>query len=203
MRLLLVDDDALVLESLEILLSEDSSLTIAGKAENGAQALSFLQKQAVDMVLLDIQMPVMDGIEAAQRIRTEFPHIKILMLTTFADYRTLHRCLESGASGFLLKSDSTEKQIMTIKAVHQGLPVISEQALKNFSEDQLFSDLTQREQQVLMQVAQGLSNKEIATRLCMSEGTVRNMISVMLDKLDLRDRTQLAIAYWQRKSKGR
>ena len=203
MRLLLVDDDALVLESLEILLSEDSSLTIAGKAENGAQALSFLQKQAVDMVLLDIQMPVMDGIEAAQRIRTEFPHIKILMLTTFADYRTLHRRLESGASGFLLKSDSTEKQIMTIKAVHQGLPVISEQALKNFSEDQLFSDLTQREQQVLMQVAQGLSNKEIATRLCMSEGTVRNMISVMLDKLDLRDRTQLAIAYWQRKSKGR
>ncbi|ADY14487.1 response regulator transcription factor [Sphaerochaeta globosa] len=203
MRLLLVDDDVLVLESLEILLSDDPMLTIAGKAENGAQALSFLQKQSVDLVLLDIQMPVMDGIEAAQRIRAEFPPIKILMLTTFADYRTLHRCLESGASGFLLKSDSTEKQILTIKAVHQGLPVISEQALKSFSDDQLFSDLTQREQDVLMQLAQGLSNKEIATRLCMSEGTVRNMISVMLDKLDLRDRTQLAIAYWQRKSRGR
>ncbi|MFA6837184.1 MAG: response regulator transcription factor [Fibrobacteraceae bacterium] len=203
MRLLLVDDDVLVLESLEILLSDDPMLTIVGKAENGAQALSFLQKQSVDLVLLDIQMPVMDGIEAAQRIRAEFPPIKILMLTTFADYRTLHRCLESGASGFLLKSDSTEKQILTIKAVHQGLPVISEQALKSFSDDQLFSDLTQREQDVLMQLAQGLSNKEIATRLCMSEGTVRNMISVMLDKLDLRDRTQLAIAYWQRKSRGR
>lgn len=203
MRLLLVDDDVLVLESLEILLSDDPSLTIVGKAENGAQALSFLQKQSVDLVLLDIQMPVMDGIEAAQRIRAEFSHIKILMLTTFADYRTLHRCLESGASGFLLKSDSTEKQIMTIKAVHQGLPVISEQALKSFSDDQLFGDLTQREQDVLLQLAQGLSNREIATRLCMSEGTVRNMLSVMLDKLDLRDRTQLAIAYWQRKSRGR
>lgn len=203
MRLLLVDDDALVLESLEILLSEDPSLHVAGKALHGAEALSFLQHHPVDMVLMDIQMPVMDGIEAAQRIRAEFPHIKILMLTTFADYRTLHRCLESGASGFLLKSDSTEKQIMTIKAVHQGLPVISEQALKSFSEDQVFSDLTQREQEVLMQLAQGLSNKEIAIRLCMSEGTVRNMISVMLDKLDLRDRTQLAIAYWQRKSRGR
>ncbi|KAF5048357.1 Bacterial regulatory protein, luxR family [anaerobic digester metagenome] len=81
--------------------------------------------------------------------------------------------------------------------------MISEQALKSFSEDQVFSDLTQREQEVLMQLAQGLSNKEIAIRLCMSEGTVRNMISVMLDKLDLRDRTQLAIAYWQRKSRGR
>ena len=152
---------------------------------------------------MDIQQPDMDGIEAAQRRRAEFPHIKTLMLTTFADYRTLHRCLESGASGFLLKSDSTEKLILTIKAVHQGLPVISEQALKSFSEDQVFSDLTQREQEVLMQLAQGLSNKEIAIRLCMSEGTVRNMISVMLDKLDLRDRTQLAIAYWQRKSRGR
>lgn len=203
MRLLLVDDDALVLESLEILLSDDPSLVITGKAENGVQALSFLQKHAVDMVLLDIQMPFMDGIETAQRIRSEFPHIKILMLTTFADYRTLHRCLESGASGFLLKSDSTEKQIMTIKAVYQGLPVISEQALKSFSDEALFSDLTQREQEVLVQIAQGLSNKEIATRLCMSEGTVRNMISVMLDKLDVRDRTQLAIAYWQRKSMGR
>jgi DNA-binding NarL/FixJ family response regulator len=203
MKLLLVDDDALVLESLEILLSEDPSIVIAGKAEQGAQALSFLQNHPVDMVLLDIQMPVMDGIETLQRIRAEFPRVKILMLSTFADYRTLHRCLESGASGFLLKSDSTEKQILTIKAVHQGLPVISEQALRSFSEDQLFSDLKEREQEVLMQLAQGLSNKEIAIRLCMSEGTVRNMISVMLDKLDLRDRTQLAIAYWQRKSRGR
>ncbi|MDX9824950.1 MAG: response regulator [Sphaerochaeta sp.] len=203
MKLLLVDDDALVLESLEILLSEDPSIVIAGKAEQGAQALSFLQNHPVDMVLLDIQMPVMDGIETLQRIRAEFPRVKILMLTTFADYRTLHRCLESGASGFLLKSDSTEKQILTIKAVHQGLPVISEQALRSFSDDQLFSDLKEREQEVLMQLAQGLSNKEIAIRLCMSEGTVRNMISVMLDKLDLRDRTQLAIAYWQRKSRGR
>lgn len=203
MKLLLVDDDALVLESLEILLSEDPSIVIAGKAEQGGQALSFLQNHPVDMVLLDIQMPVMDGIETLQRIRAEFPRVKILMLTTFADYRTLHRCLESGASGFLLKSDSTEKQILTIKAVHQGLPVISEQALRSFSEDQLFSDLKEREQEVLMQLAQGLSNKEIAIRLCMSEGTVRNMISVMLDKLDLRDRTQLAIAYWQRKSRGR
>jgi DNA-binding NarL/FixJ family response regulator len=203
MKLLLVDDDALVLESLEILLSEDPSIVIAGKAEQGVQALSFLQNHPVDMVLLDIQMPVMDGIETLQRIRAEFPRVKILMLTTFADYRTLHRCLESGASGFLLKSDSTEKQILTIKAVHQGLPVISEQALRSFSEDQLFSDLKEREQEVLMQLAQGLSNKEIAIRLCMSEGTVRNMISVMLDKLDLRDRTQLAIAYWQHKSRGR
>lgn len=179
MKLLLVDDDALVLESLEILLSEGPSIVIAGKAEQGAQALSFLQNHPVDMVLLDIQMPVMDGIETLQRIRAEFPRVKILMLTTFADYRTLHRCLES------------------------GLPVISEQALRSFSEDQLFSDLKEREQEVLMQLAQGLSNKEIAIRLCMSEGTVRNMISVMLDKLDLRDRTQLAIAYWQRKSRGR
>ncbi len=170
----------------------------------GAEALSFLEHTQVDVILLDIQMPVMDGIEAAQRIRSKYPKVKILMLTTFADYRTLHRCLEAGASGFLLKSDDTEKQIMTIKAVYQGgLPVISEQALKQFSEQQMFSSLSNRENEVLLQVAQGLSNKEIADRLCLSEGgTVRNCISVMLEKLGLRDRTQLAISYWQQKSEG-
>ena len=156
----------------------------------------------VDVVLLDIQMPVMDGIETTQRLRSLYPKLKVLMLTTFADFRTLYRCLEAGAHGFLLKSDPTEKQIMTIKAVQQGLPVISEEALKSFSEQQGFSDLSKRENEVLVHLAQGLSNKEIASRLCLSEGTVRNVISVMLDKLDLRDRTQLAISYWQQKSMG-
>ena len=203
MRIVLVDDDELVQESLSVLLAEDEDVHVVGCAANGAEALELLGKLAVDVVLLDVQMPVMDGIEAAQRIRTKYPKVKILMLTTFADYRTLHRCLEAGASGFLLKSDETEKQIMTIKAVYQGLPVISEQALKQFSEQQMFSSLSNRENEVLLQVAQGLSNKEIADRLCLSEGTVRNCISVMLEKLGLRDRTQLAISYWQRKSEGR
>ena len=199
-KILLVDDDVLVLESLSILLEVDPELHIAGTASNGSEALAFLQQTVVDVVLLDIQMPVMDGIEAAQRIRAHYPKLKVLMLTTFADYRTLHRCLEAGSHGFLLKSDPTEKQIMTIKAVQSGLPVISEDALKSFSAQQFFSDLSNRENEVLMQLAQGLSNKEIASRLCLSEGTVRNTISVMLDKLQLRDRTQLAIAYWQQKS---
>jgi DNA-binding NarL/FixJ family response regulator len=203
MKILLVDDDALVLESLEILLSGDAQLQIVGALSHGGEALSFLEHTQVDVILLDIQMPVMDGIEAAQRIRSKYPKVKILMLTTFSDYRTLYRCLEAGASGFLLKSDETEKQIMTIKAVYQGLPVISEQALKQFSEQQVFSSLSKRENEVLLQLAQGLSNKEIAERLCLSEGTVRNCISITLEKLGLRDRTQLAISYWQRKSTGR
>ena len=203
MKLLLVDDDALVLESLSILFSVDSELHVVGTAANGSEALSFLQQMMVDVVLLDIQMPVMDGIETAQRLRSLYPKLKILMLTTFADYRTLYRCLEAGAHGYLLKSDPTQKQIMTIKTVQQGLPVISEDALKSFSEQQLFSDLSKRENEVLAHLAQGLSNKEIASRLCLSEGTVRNTISVMLDKLALRDRTQLAITYWQQKSMGR
>ncbi|WP_332447786.1 response regulator transcription factor [Sphaerochaeta sp.] len=202
MRLLLVDDDALVLESLSVLFSEDPELHVAATALNGAEALVKLQSLHVDIVLLDIQMPVMDGFETAERVREQYPQVKILMLTTFADYRSLHRCLEVGASGFLLKSDPTEKQILTIKAVYQGLPVISEQALRRFSEDPLFPDLTKREQEVLVHVAQGLSNKEISSRLCISEGTVRNIISVMLDKLGVRDRTQLAISYWQQKTGG-
>jgi DNA-binding NarL/FixJ family response regulator len=203
MKLLLVDDDALVLESLSILFSMDSELHIVGTASNGSEALSFLQTSAVDVVLLDIQMPVMDGIETAQRIRTSYPSLKVLMLTTFADFRTLSRCLEAGAHGFLLKSDTTEKQIMTIKTVYRGLQVISEEALKSFSSQPIFSDLSKRENEVLVHLAQGLSNKEISSRLCLSEGTVRNTISVMLEKLNLRDRTQLAITYWQQKSMGR
>ncbi len=203
MRIVLVDDDELVLESLSVLLAEDEDVHIVGCATNGAEALDLLGRLEADVVLLDIQMPVMDGLEAAQRIRAQFPRIKILMLTTFADYRTVHRALEAGASGFLLKSDPTEKQLMTIKAVYQGLPVISEQALRSFSDPLVFHDLSRGGLEVLEQLAGGLWNKEIAARLCLSEGTVRNVISVMLDKLALRDRTQLAIAYWQRKSSGR
>ncbi len=198
-RVLLVDDDSLVTESLEILFSTDTKIDIVGTATSAAEAIQFVQNHKIDMVLMDIQMPEMDGITATKIIHDSFPQLKIIMLTTFHDYQNIHRSLQAGASGYILKSDDTHKQIMTIKSVYAGLPVISEKALHSFSEPLQQSGLSHRENEILFHVANGLSNKEIAGRLFITEGTVRNTISIILEKVHLRDRTQLAIYYWQQK----
>lgn len=200
MRLLIVDDDTLVRESLSIILAGDRDLVVAGTAADGYQALKFMHTQAVDIVLMDIQMPVMDGIAATKSIRQEFPQVKVIMLTTFHDFASIQRSLQAGASGYLLKSDETAKQILTIKSVFKGLPVISEEALRSLTDPATLPQLTQRENEILVHVANGLSNKEIAERQFVTEGTVRNTISTILEKLGLRDRTQLAIHYWRSKS---
>ncbi|TVR58308.1 MAG: DNA-binding response regulator [Spirochaetaceae bacterium] len=197
MEILIVDDDSLVIESLEILLSADRTIRIAGSAANGSEAIEFVRSHTIDVILMDIRMPVMDGIQATKQIKQIHPDIKVIMLTTYHDYRNIHRSLQAGASGYLLKSDETSSQIRTIKAVYEGLPVISEVALKEFSNTNISAELTRRENEILVNLANGLSNKEIAERLFISEGTARNTISTILDKLQLRDRTQLAIYYRQ------
>ena len=197
MKILIVDDDSLVIESLEILLSSDPTIRIAGSATNGSEAIEFVRSHTIDVILMDIRMPGMDGIQATKQIKQSHPEIKVIMLTTFHDYRNIHRSLQAGASGYLLKSDETSRQIRTIKAVYEGLPVISEVALKEFANTNISAELTRRENEILVNLANGLSNKEIAERLFISEGTARNTISTILDKLQLRDRTQLAIYYWQ------
>lgn len=200
LKLLIVDDDQLVIDSLCIILSTDDDFEVIGYALNGEEAIDFCKKHPVDIVLMDIQMPVMDGITACRVIKKQYPHIKIIMLTTFHDYKNIHQSLLSGASGYLLKSDDTEKQIATIKAVYSGFPIISEEALKSYAETERDQQLTPRENEIVELIANGKSNKEIARQLFISEGTVRNTISIILDKLELRDRTQLAIYYWQRKT---
>ena len=202
MHILLVDDDALVIESLGIILSSDPDLSIAGSVTNGHEAVAFVRTHTVDMVLMDIQMPVMDGIAATKIIHEAYPKIKIIMLTTFHDYQNIHRSLQAGASGYLLKSDDTKKQIMTIKSVYAGLPVISEEALRSYTSSKPLEQLTQRENEILIHIANGLSNKEIADRQFVTEGTVRNTISIILEKLQVRDRTQLAIYYWRKAVPG-
>lgn len=199
-RLLLADDDELVLESLSIILGHDPRFEVTGTAEDGQKALNLLEETPVDIVLLDIQMPHLDGITTCEKIKEKWPSLKVIMLTTFHDYKNIHLSLKAGASGYLLKSDPTEKQMETIMAVHGGLSIISSEALKGFQEEPEEDCLTRREQEVMVLVANGLSNKEIAAKLYIGEGTVRNTLSVILDKLMLRDRTQLAISYWQRKT---
>lgn len=200
MKLLIVDDDPLVSESLSIILQVDPDFTVVGTAMNGEEAIRFCENHEVDIVLMDIQMPVMDGIAACRVIRKNNPDTKVIMLTTFHDYKNIHQSLLAGASGYLLKSDDTEKQKITIKSVYMGLPIISEDALRSFRSSERMNVLTERENEVLELIADGYSNKEIAQQLFIGEGTVRNTISVILDKLELRDRTQLAIYYWQQKT---
>lgn len=197
---MIADDDYMVLNSLEVLFSADPELEIVGRAQDGLEAIALCGKIRPDLVLMDIRMPKMDGINACREIKKQFPPIKVLMLTTFDDYQNIYRSLQAGASGYLLKSDSLEKQLMTIKAVYNGLPIISADALKSFSESQASKVLTPRENEIHELVANGYANREIAAQMHISEGTVRNTISQMLDKLQLRDRTQLAICYWQMKS---
>ncbi len=199
MRILLVDDDQNIIDSLLIILSKEPIFKVIGYANNGSEAISFINKNQVDLVLMDIRMPKMDGIEACMHIRKANPNIKIIMLTTFKDFRSVHQALLAGANGYLLKTDDVENQIKTIKNVFNGQAVFSLEALESFTSNQAEALLTERENSCFELIAQGYSNKEIAQRLYMTEGSVRNVISIILDKLDLRDRTQIAIYYWQKK----
>ena len=198
MKLLIVDDDRVVRDSLNVIFSSHESLTVIGLAEDGKQAIQCVENEKPDLILMDISMPNMTGIEATHMIKKIDPNIKIVMLTTFMDYKNILQSLKAGADGYLLKSDPYEKQIETIKMVLEGHAVISQKALHSLTEKQTLRTLTQRENDVLELVANGFTNKEIASTLFMSEGTIRNIISIILEKLMLRDRTQLAIYYWQR-----
>ncbi len=199
MKILLVDDDTLITESFEIILSSDADFEIVGTCENGKEAVDFVKVNEVDIVLMDIRMPVMDGIEACAKIKELKPEVKVIMLTTFRDFRHVHQALHAKANGYLLKSDEVKRQMHTIKNVFNGQAIISEEALKEFTSAKMVALLTERENDCMELIAHGYSNKEIARRLYIGEGTVRNVISIILDKLSLRDRTQIAIYYWQTK----
>jgi DNA-binding NarL/FixJ family response regulator len=199
MRLLLVDDDPMILDSLNVILSKENTFRIIGQVPNGLEAIKFLNRNQVDIILMDIRMPVMDGIEATLHIKKDYPQVKVIMLTTFKDFKNIHQALHAGASGYMLKSDDVHTQIETIKNVYNGQAVLSLEVLDSLTKSNQDEALTERENSCLELIAQGYSNKEIAQRLYISEGTVRNVISIILDKLSLRDRTQIAIYYWQKK----
>lgn len=200
MKLLIVDDDPLVCRSLQLLLGKEDDFEVIGVANNGQEAIVLCESEP-DVVLMDIQMPVMDGIDSAKKIKSEWPQIQIMMLTTFRDEKNIRLALKAGAEGYLLKSSSIENMAQQIRALKAGSTVLDGEVLKTIitPDKEKFKGLTERETEIVELVAQGLSNKEIAGQLFLSAGTVRNMLSVILDKLEIRDRTQLAIQYWQRK----
>ncbi|PAE20374.1 DNA-binding response regulator [Bacillus sp. 7504-2] len=201
MKVLIVDDDPLVCQSLQLLLGKEHDLQVIHIAMNGQEAMELCQNEQPDVILMDIQMPVVNGIESTKRIKEQWPSIQIMMLTTFRDEKNIRLALNAGAAGYLLKSASIENMAQQIRALKAGSTILDADVLKTITEPDkaALEGLTEREADIVELIAQGFSNKEIAEQLFLSVGTVRNMLSVILDKLEFRDRTQLAIYYWQRK----
>ena len=205
MKLLIVDDDGLIRDSLKILFESKEKWQVI-TAENGEAAIELCRNclnNTPDIILMDIRMPVCDGVEATRKIKSEFPAIKIIMLTTFNDEGYISSAVNVGADGYLLKSTPADGIIERIRAVEKGAMVfdkgvkLSMGEVGDSSKTAAFETLTERENEILSLIATGLSNNEIAAKLFLSQGTVRNAVSTILEKLILRDRTQLAVYYWK------
>jgi len=202
-RILLADDQSLVTNGLKALLSLENDLEVVGEARNGEEVLQKINPLQPDIILMDIRMPIMDGVATTKKISEYFPEIKVLMLTTFDDDEYVLQALQFGAKGYLLKDTPTEELARVIRAVNQGYSQLSPgilQKLMSRVKPQLSSQmpnhwevLTPREKEILKLIATGASNKEIAERLYLSLGTVKNHVTNILRRLELRDRTQAAL----------
>ena len=197
MRVLIVDDDALVAQSLSTILSVEDDVDVVGLGGSGLEAIERYRELAPDVLLMDIQMPGGDGLSAAERILTEDPAARIVFLTTFSDDEYIVRALKMGARGYLIKQDVAQVA-PALRSVMAGVCVLEGEVLERSTT----MALTDREYEVVEAVAEGLDNAEAATRLFMSEGTVRNHISAILAKLGLRNRTQVAVMYYRSAQAG-
>lgn len=184
-----------------MMIESDEEMKIAGEANNGKEAIALCEQSFFDIAILDIRMPEMDGIEAAKTIQSRWPDMKILILTTFDHDEYVLEALKIGVNGYILKSGDTDSLLRSIRSALSGGLTIEDQVaakvmprlLSNETSHQPDPNLTPRERAILQCIGEGLNNKETAERLAISVGTVKNNISQILDKLELRDRTQLAI----------
>ena len=210
-RLIIADDEMLIRTGLKIMLEASGNVEVLALAENGRAAFEACTIHRPDVVLMDIRMPESNGIEGTKLIKEAFPEVKVLIVTTFQDTEYIVEAVQNGASGYLLEDSSPDAILDGIKVALSGKvvmdTVISEALLTNTSVEKEESfdaekwGLTTREVELIAQVAKGLSNKEIAQTLFLSEGTVKNNISTILSKLELRDRTQLVIFAYENKLK--
>lgn len=204
MRVVIVDDDTLVAMSLKTILESEPSVEVVATGESGRRAIELYEEYMPDILLMDIRMNEMTGLEAGEYILNKYEKARILFLTTFMDDEYIVRALRIGAKGYILKQDF-EGIIPALKAVESGQNVFGQDVVGKLPElmvqkqsfDYAAHAISDKEQEIIAEVAAGYSNKEIAARLYLSEGTVRNYISTILEKLSLRDRTQLAIFYYR------
>ena len=209
MRVVIADDDAVVVESLRIVLDAQPDIEVVGCGTDGADAVRLAADSAPDIVLLDIQMPGMDGLSAAERILAAPVPPRVVFLTTFSDDEYIVRALALGAAGYLIKQD-VAGVAPALRAVMAGRSVLEGEVLERAVAlgagvpvaekpdlTAIFPQLTDREREVVALIAEGLVNREIAAAAYMGDGTVRNHISSILAKLRLKNRTQIAVAYWR------
>lgn len=200
-RVLIVDDHAIVRKGIRALLSEAGGFEVVGEADNGQEAVLRAEAVHPDVILMDLLMPGMDGIEAARQITSRQPQTRILVLTSFAADNKVFPAIKAGAAGYLLKDSSPDELVRAIRQVHRGEPslhpTIARKLLQEIARPAELQPapeaLTEREMMVLRLIAQGLSNQEIADRIVVSEPTVRTHVSRILGKLHLASRTQAAL----------
>ncbi|MCR4803263.1 MAG: response regulator transcription factor [Lachnospiraceae bacterium] len=204
-KVIIADDIRILRQGLKVILEQDDEIEVVAIAENGRDAFEKCKVYQPDVVVMDMRMPDYDGAYGINAIKEQLMDIKVLVLTTFDDELTIEKAIESGADGYILKEMEDDKVIAAVKNVYDGVSVfgnsVYEVMRKNLQKsnqmsvakqkvDDIFSE---KELRVIQLVAQGFDNKEIASEICMAEGSVRNMISKILDKLELKDRTQLAV----------
>lgn len=203
-KTLLAEDQKVLRESLKIILTQDPELDVIGSAANGTEALSIVEEKQPDIILMDIKMPVCDGIECTKLIKEKYPQIKIVILTTFDNNDNVEKALMYGADGYILKDVDPEEIIMIIKNTMKGLQVIHhhvyDKMLKQLHVNRLepndssgHMDLDKREIEIIRMIVQGKSNKEIAASLFLSETRIKSLITKILKKFNVEDRTQLAV----------
>lgn len=205
-RVLIADDQTMIRNGIKFIIEQDKEIEVVGCASNGREACELCEKLRPDVVLMDIVMPVCDGIEGTRLIKEKCGGTKVLILTTFNEDENVSRALKNGADGFMLKDIETEELLLTLKSIAKGLRVIHEDAfdavVKQLDSGKKHPEhrsvipeghLSEREKTIIQLIVFGKNNREIAGELFLSEGSVRNMISAVLSKLNLKDRTQLAV----------
>ena len=198
-KVVIADDSQILRQGLKAILEQDDEIEVAGLAADGREAWQLCRKLKPDVVLMDMRMPQYDGSYGIARIKADFPDIRVLVLTTFDDRETVDAAVQGGADGYILKEMEDDKVIQSVKAVCAGIRVFGGSVFEGMRRQMALPgakadlDLTPREMDIMRLVAQGMDNREIAAGLFLAEGTVRNNISRLLEKLKLKDRTQLAV----------
>jgi len=206
LKILIVDDQALARDGLELIVGASPDIEVVGTAENGADALEKVEKLEPDLVLMDLKMPIINGVQATRRIRERFPHVKVLVLTTYDADEWVVDAIRAGASGYLLKDSPRDEIVAAIQRTAKGETAVSAQVTETLyrvvqhgtpKDSTLAEKLSEREREILSLLANGLSNAEIAERMHLAEGTIRNYVSTIFTKLDVSDRTQAAAIAWR------
>ncbi|KZL92297.1 response regulator transcription factor [Clostridium magnum] len=209
-KILLVDDMRIVRECLKMIIEKNSDFEVVGSACNGLEAIEMCKKCKPDVILMDVIMPELNGIDAIMKIREENKKVKILVLSSIGDEDNIMKSIKNGADGYVLKDIGAEELILAIQCINKGLSFVHKNAYsinisnnsdkmnkinseKQIKINSIFNELTNREKSVLELVAEGMSNEEIAVALNISEGRVRNVVSILISKFMLNSRTQLAV----------